>query len=61
LRHCLELTPAPGEPGRAPTHWRIGNILEKQGDKAGARAAYEAALQADPKFPPAIEALKKLN
>ena len=61
LRHCLELTPAPGEPGRAPTHWRIGNILEKQGDKAGARTAYEAALQADPKFPPAIEALKKLN
>lgn len=61
LRHCLELPVAPGEPGRAPTHWRIGGILEKQGDKAGARAAYEAALQADPRFPQAIEALKKLD
>ena len=61
LRRCLELTPAEGEPGRAPTNWRIGNILEKQGDKAGARAAYEAALKADPKFVMAIEALKKLG
>ena len=25
-------------------HWRIGNILEKKGDKAGARAAYETLL-----------------
>ena len=61
LRHCLELPVAPGEPGRAPTHWRIGGILEKQGDRTGARAAYEAALQADSRFPQAIEALKKLD
>jgi tetratricopeptide (TPR) repeat protein len=60
LRHCLELEPPPNQPGRAPTHWRIGVILEKQGDKTGARAAYETALKADPMFPQAIEALKKL-
>ncbi len=61
LRRCLELTPPAGEPGRAPTHWRIGNILEQKGDKAGARTAYEAALKADPQFPQAIEALRKLR
>ncbi len=60
LRQCLGQTPPEGQPGHAAAHWRIGNILEKQGDKPGARAAYEAALKVDPKFPQAIEALKKL-
>lgn len=63
LRKCLAQTPpdtSPPQPGHAAAHWRIGNILEKQNDKAGARAAYEAALQIDPKFPQAIESLKKL-
>lgn len=45
----------------ARTHTRIGNILELQGDKPGARAAYEAALGLDPKFAPALEALRKLK
>ncbi len=61
LRQCLALTPPEGQPGHAAAHWRIGNILEKQGDKPGARAAYEAALKVDPKFPQAIDSLKKLN
>ena len=60
LRRCLALPEPDGEPSHAAAHWRIGNILEKQGDKPGARAAYEAALKADPKFSPAIESLKKL-
>jgi tetratricopeptide (TPR) repeat protein len=60
LRQCLAQTPPEGQPGHAAAHWRIGNILEKQNDKAGARAAYEAALKVDPKFPQAIESLKKL-
>jgi tetratricopeptide (TPR) repeat protein len=60
LRRCVELSAPEGEPGHAAVHWRIGNILEKQGDKPGARAAYEAALKTDPKFPQAIEALRKL-
>ena len=60
LRRCLQLTPPANQPGPAPTHWRIGNILEKQGDKPAARAAYEAALQVDPKFTQAADALKKL-
>lgn len=60
LRQCLAQHPPEGQPGHAAAHWRIGNILEKKDDKPGARAAYEAALKADPNFPPAIESLKKL-
>ena len=60
LRQCLTMTAPEGQPPHAAAHWRIGNILEKKGDKAGARAAYEASLKLDPKFPQAIESLKKL-
>ena len=45
----------------ARTQTRIGNILEKKGDKPGAKAAYEAAVAHDPKFTQAIEALRKLG
>lgn len=61
LTHCLAMTPPANSPGHAAAHWRIGNILEKKGDKAGARAAYESALKLDPKFAQAAESLKKLN
>lgn len=61
LKKCLTLTPPSGQPSHAATHWRIGNILEKRGDKSAARAAYEAALALDAKFPQALDALKKLN
>lgn len=61
LRKCLALTPPEGQPGAAPTQWRIGNLLEKKGDKAGARTAYQEALKADPHFSQAADALKKLD
>ena len=61
LQACLTLSPPDGEPPHAAVHWRIGNLLEKKGDKPAARAAYEASLKADPNFKPAIEALKNLN
>jgi tetratricopeptide (TPR) repeat protein len=61
LKKCLSLTPPPGMPPHAAAHWRMGNILEKKGDKAAARTAYEAALQADANFKPAAESLKKLG
>jgi len=60
LRKCLTQTPPEGQPPLAAAHWRIGFILEKQGDKAGARAEYEASLKLDPKFPQALESLRKL-
>ena len=45
----------------ARTHTGIGNILEKQGDRPGAKAAYEAAVALDPGFTRALEALRKLG
>ena len=60
LRQCLAQTPPADQPGPAPVQWRIGNILEKKGDPAGARAAYEAALKIDPGFVQARDSLKKL-
>jgi Tfp pilus assembly protein PilF len=61
LRRCLELAAPGGGSGHAAAQWRIGQILEKKNDRAGARAAYAASLALDPKFAPAAEALKKLE
>ena len=61
LRRCLALTPGKNDPSLAAAQWRIGNILEKQGDNSGARTAYEAAVRLDPKFTPAADSLKKLK
>jgi tetratricopeptide (TPR) repeat protein len=61
LRRCVELEPGKDQPTHAAAQWRIGNILEKKNDVAGARAAYEAALKLDPKFTNAADALKKLK
>ncbi|HYC69963.1 MAG TPA: tetratricopeptide repeat protein [Opitutaceae bacterium] len=61
LRKCLAATPPPDQPSHAAAHWRLGNIREKQGDKAAARASYESSLQLDPNFRPAQEALKALR
>ncbi len=61
LQKCLTLTPPPGAPGHAAAQWRLGNIHEKKGDKTAARAAYQASLKINPKFPQAIESLAKLK
>lgn len=61
LRKCLAATPGADQPPHAAAHWRLGNIQEKQGDKAAARASYEASLKLDPNFRPAQESLKALR
>ncbi len=61
LRQALTLTPSAGAAGHEAAHWRLGMLLEKKGDKAGAKSAYEAALKVNPQFAQAIEALKKLG
>ncbi|MES2697613.1 MAG: tetratricopeptide repeat protein [Verrucomicrobiota bacterium] len=63
LRRCLELTPPakPSTPSHANVHWRIGTLLEKKSDPAGARASYETSVKLDPTFTSATEALKKLK
>jgi tetratricopeptide (TPR) repeat protein len=63
LRRCLELTPppAPNSPKHTHVQWRLGQLLEKTGQKPAARTAYEAALKLDPTFAAAADALKKLH
>ena len=48
-------------PSLAAAHFRLGNILEKKGNPAGAREEYETALRIDPKQKLAREALAKLK
>jgi tetratricopeptide (TPR) repeat protein len=61
LRRCLALPAPQGAPPHAAAQWRIGTILEKQGDREGARAAYEASLKLDPSFTQASDSLAGLR
>jgi tetratricopeptide (TPR) repeat protein len=61
LRHCLHLQPAAQEPDIAGVHFRLGLIAEKSGRPADARAEYQTALQLEPAFQQAIEALARLK
>ena len=61
LKRCLTLSPPAGAPGRDAANWRIGNLYEKKGDLAAARAAYQSALAINPGFQQAIDSLKKLK
>ncbi|MCX6951134.1 MAG: tetratricopeptide repeat protein, partial [Verrucomicrobia bacterium] len=60
LQRCLTLVPPSGDgmPTLASTHHRLGNILEKLGDRPGAQAHYAAALRLLPDFRPEKEALR---
>jgi tetratricopeptide (TPR) repeat protein len=60
LHRCLDIAAPQGAPSHSSVQWRLGNILEKKGDPAGASAAYEAALALNPKFTPASDSLAKL-
>jgi tetratricopeptide (TPR) repeat protein len=61
LRLCLSLAAPQGAAPHSAAQWRLGNILERKGDPAGARLAYETALKLDPKFTPASDALRNLK
>jgi len=61
LQLCLKLDAPRDAASHATVQWRMGNILEKKGDLAGARAAYRVALRLDPEFTAASEALKKIQ
>lgn len=45
----------------APAHYNLGVIALRRGDRAEAERRYKLALQADPRFKPAREALAKLK
>lgn len=61
LERYLAGTPGPDAPPLANAHFRLGMILQHQGNKAAARAEYQAALRLDPKLKDAKEALGKLG
>jgi len=60
LRTCLGLAPPPYAVGHASVNFRLGQILAKSGDLAGARAAFEAALKLEPTHTGARTALERL-
>ncbi|HQF39333.1 MAG TPA: tetratricopeptide repeat protein [Opitutaceae bacterium] len=61
LRRYLEQPTHPaGQPTNAHAQYRLGELLARRGDTAGARAAFEAALRLDPGLKPAAEALRRL-
>lgn len=61
LRQAVALTPEKNDPPVQHAHNRLGQILEALGDRAGARSAYETALQLDPKLDDARQRLAKLK
>ena len=61
LRAYLGHAPAPGQPSIAAAHWRIGMILEKRGDRDGARRAYQTALRLEPTLQGAKEGLARVK
>lgn len=61
LRQYLTHEPAQGAAPHSAAHWRLGMVLEHKGDRAGARAAYEAALRLDPGYDEAKKALSRLR
>jgi tetratricopeptide (TPR) repeat protein len=61
LQRYLAHPPEPDAPPLANAHYRLGMVYEKQGNKAAARAEYQAAIKLDPKLDDAREALKKLG
>jgi tetratricopeptide (TPR) repeat protein len=48
-------------PHHANTHWRLGQVLEKQGRKPEAISEMQTALKLEPEFEPARKDLKRLN
>ena len=60
LKEYLAHTPDDNQPPLWAAHWWLGQIFEKKGNPAVARAEYEAALKLNPTQPQLIEAMKRL-
>ncbi|HEX7287262.1 MAG TPA: tetratricopeptide repeat protein [Candidatus Angelobacter sp.] len=61
LRHYLMQEPELGYPRLSGAHWRLGQVLEKQGRKQDAIAELETALRMEPDFKPIAADLKRLK
>jgi tetratricopeptide (TPR) repeat protein len=60
LKRYLGSSPGPESAPLPNAHFRLGQVYEKKGDKARARAHYQQAVKMDPNLKDAREALKKL-
>jgi tetratricopeptide (TPR) repeat protein len=61
LRKYLAYTPKKDEPPLARAHYWLGQIFEKQGKKAEAKAEFAASLKLNPTQNDAAEALKRVS
>jgi tetratricopeptide (TPR) repeat protein len=61
LREYLAHEPLDNEPQLSRAHWRLGVILERNGQVDAARQEYQAAVALEPKLRPAREALARLK
>lgn len=61
FRKYLTMEPEGGEPHWAAAHWRLGQVLEKEGKKPEAIAEMQEAVRLEPDFKQAKEDLKRLK
>ncbi len=61
LRKYLQYTPKTEEPPLARAHYWLGQIFEKQGKKAEAKASFAASLKLNPSQKDVSEALKRVS
>ena len=61
MRKAIILTPGPDDPDLEDGFVVLGRLLEKTGARAAAVAAYEQAIQLNPKLEEAHERLKLLK
>jgi tetratricopeptide (TPR) repeat protein len=58
FKKYLTRWPEEGDPSLANTHWRLGQVYEKQGKKDPAIAEWKEALKLTPNYKPAQDSLK---
>jgi tetratricopeptide (TPR) repeat protein len=61
LRKYLSYTPKENEPSHARAHYWLGQLFEKQGKKAEAKASFETSLKLNPGQKDVVEALKRVS
>jgi tetratricopeptide (TPR) repeat protein len=61
LKKYVAYSPKENEPTLANAHYLLGDIYEKQGRKAEAKQAYEAALKLNPTLAKASDGLKRVS
>jgi TolA-binding protein len=61
LRKYLAYTPKEDEPSLARAHYWLGQIFEKQGKKAEAKASFATSLKLNPNQKDVAEALKRVS